>query len=150
MTGNKRVGFTASTFDLFHAGHVTMLQEARNVCDYLIAAIQVDPTIDRPSKNKPVQSIVERQIQVAACRYVDQIIVYTTEAELEELLRVLPIDVRILGDEYANKWFTGRDICDRLGIELYFNSRNHEYSSTRLRERIEHASYYPAESVIGE
>jgi glycerol-3-phosphate cytidylyltransferase len=137
MRTGRRVGFTASTFDLFHAGHVVMLEEAKRMCDYLIVGIQVDPTIDRPKvKNKPVQSIIERQIQLAACRFVDEIIVYTTEKELEDVLMTLPIDVRILGEEYKDKDFTGKDICDKRGIELYFNKRDHYFSSSDLRQRV--------------
>lgn len=131
-----KVGFTASTFDLFHAGHVVMLQEAKRQCDYLIAAIQTDPTIDRPVKNSPVQSIVERQLQVKACKYVDEVIVYSTEKDLEDLLKTLPIDVRILGIEYKDKPFTGKDICLLRNIEFYYNSRDHSFSSTDLRKRV--------------
>ncbi len=133
----KRIGITFSTFDLFHAGHIAMLSEAKNHCDYLIAALQTDPTIDRPdSKNPPVQSILERQIQVSACRFVDEIVVYQTEKDVEDILLTLPIDVRILGVEYANKDFTGRDICIDRGIQLVFNSRDHSFSSSNLRERV--------------
>lgn len=133
----KRVGFTASTFDLFHAGHVVMLEEAKRHCDWLIAAIQIDPTIDRPKvKNKPVQSIIERQIQVAACKFVDDIIVYNTEKDLEDILMTLSIDVRFLGEEYSNKEFTGKQICLNRNIELYFNKRDHYFSSTDLRKRV--------------
>ena len=111
-----KIGITFSTFDLLHAGHIAMLAEVKNHCDYLIAGIQTDPTIDRPNtKNKPVQSIVERQIQVSACRFVDEIVVYQTEKDLEDILLTLPIDVRILGIEYADKDFTGRDICNKIG-----------------------------------
>ncbi len=131
------IGITFSTFDLFHAGHIAMLSEAKNHCDYLIVGLQTDPTIDRPdSKNPPVQSIVERQIQVSACRFVDEIVVYQTEKDLEDILLTLPIDVRILGVEYADKDFTGRDICHERGIELIFNSRDHSFSSSNLRERV--------------
>ncbi len=131
------IGITFSTFDLFHAGHIAMLSEAKNHCDYLIVGLQTDPTIDRPdSKNPPVQSIVERQIQVSACRFVDEIVVYQTEKDLEDILLTLPIDVRILGVEYADKEFTGRDICYERGIELIFNSRDHSFSSSNLRERV--------------
>ena len=133
---NKRVGITFSTFDLFHAGHVIMLEEAKRQCDHLIAAIQVDPTLDRASKNKPVQSIIERQIQVAACRHVDEIIVYSTDKELEDILMSLPVDVRILGEEYRDKEFTGKEICIRRGIELYYNKRDHFFSSSDLRLRV--------------
>jgi glycerol-3-phosphate cytidylyltransferase len=131
-----RRGITASTFDLFHAGHVAMLEEAKSKCSYLIVAIQTDPTVDRPEKNKPVQSIVERQIQVRGCKYVDEIIVYTTEKDLEDILKTFPIDVRILGEEYQDKNFTGKDICLQRGIELYFNKRDHGFSSSGLRRRV--------------
>ena len=133
----KRIGITFSTFDLFHAGHIAMLSEAKNHCDYLIAALQTDPTIDRPdSKNPPVQSILERQIQVSACRFVDEIVVYQTEKDVEDILLTLPIDVRILGVEYENKDFTGKQICYNRDIELVFNSRDHSFSSSNLRERV--------------
>ena len=133
---NKIIGITCSTFDLFHAGHVIMLEEAKRQCDHLIAAIQVDPTIDRISKNKPVQSIIERQIQVAACKHVDEIIVYSTEKELEDIFMSLPIDVRILGEEYKDTEYTGKEICMKRGIELYFNKRDHFFSSSDLRQRV--------------
>ena len=105
--GVGKIGFTCSTFDLLHAGHITMLEEAKRHCDYLIVGLQNDPTIDRPEKNQPVQSIVERQIQLSAVKYVDEIVIYNTEQDLIDLLLTLPIDVRILGDEYKNKDFTG-------------------------------------------
>lgn len=136
MRDNKTVGFTCSTFDLFHAGHVVMLEEAKRQCDYLIAAIQTDPTLDRSTKNSPVQSIVERQIQVKACRYVDEVIIYSTEKELEDLFRTLPIDVRILGMEYESKDFTGKQVCMDRGIKFYFNTRDHSFSSSDLRSRV--------------
>lgn len=135
-----KIGITFSTFDLLHAGHIAMLAEAKNHCDYLIAGLQTDPTIDRPdSKNPPVQSIVERQIQLAATRYVDETVVYQTEKDLEDILLTLPIDVRILGVEYEQKDFTGRDICYDRGIELVFNQRDHSFSSSNLRKRVAHA-----------
>jgi glycerol-3-phosphate cytidylyltransferase len=136
MSANKKIGVTCSTFDLFHAGHVIMLEEAKRQCDYLIAAIQVDPTLDRETKNKPVQSIIERQIQVSACKHVDEIIVYSTEKELEDIFMALPIDVRILGEEYKDTEYTGKDICMKRGIELYFNKRDHFFSSSDLRQRV--------------
>jgi glycerol-3-phosphate cytidylyltransferase len=136
MTNKKRIGLTCSTFDLFHSGHVIMLEEAKRQCDYLIAAIQVDPTIDRQTKNKPVQSIIERQIQVSACKHVDEIIVYSTEKELEDIFMALPIDVRILGEEYKDTDYTGKEICMKRGIELYFNKRDHFFSSSDLRQRV--------------
>lgn len=126
-------GITFGAFDLFHAGHVVMLQEAKTVCDHLIVCIQSDPSLDRPDKNPPVQSIVERQIQVAACKYVDEIVVYDTERDVLEILRSLDWDVRILGDEYRDKEFTGRDeTLDRC----YFNTRPHSFSSSELRLRV--------------
>ena len=136
MNNTKIIGFTCSTFDLFHAGHVVMLEEAKRQCDYLIVGIQTDPTIDRDSKNKPVQSIVERQIQVKACKYVDEVVIYSTEKELEDLMKTLPIDIRILGVEYSDKEFTGKDICLDRGIKIYYNSRDHSFSSSDLRLRV--------------
>lgn len=133
----KRVGITFSTFDLLHAGHIAMLSEAKNHCDYLIAGLQTDPTIDRPdTKNKPIQSVVERQIQLAACRYVDEVVVYQTEQDLVDLLLILPVDVRILGEEYKDKAFTGKEECNRRNIELIFNGRDHSFSSSSLRKRV--------------
>ncbi len=133
----KRIGITFSTFDMLHAGHIAMLSEARNHCDYLIAGLQTDPTIDRPNtKNHPVQSIVERQIQLAACRYVDEVVVYQTEEDLEDLLLILPVDVRILGVEYQGMEFSGKDECVSRGIELVFNRRDHSFSSSSLRRRV--------------
>ena len=136
---SKKIGITFSAFDLFHAGHVSMLAEAKNHCDYLIVGLQTDPTLDRDTKNRPVQSIVERQIQVGACRYVDEIIVYQTEKDLEDILLTLPINVRILGAEYMHKEFTGRAICESRGIQLVFNSRDHSFSSSNLRKRVAEA-----------
>ena len=134
-----KVGFTASAFDLLHAGHISMLIDAKAQCDYLIVALQNDPTLDRPEKNRPVQSIVERFIQLKAVRYVDDIVVYNTEKDLEDLRLMLPIDIRILGEEYRDKPFTGRDICTSKGIELFFNTRRHSFSTSDLRKRIEQA-----------
>ena len=133
----KKIGITFSTFDMGpHAGHISMLSEAKNHCDYLIVGLQTDPTIDRPeSKNPPVQSIVERQIQLAACRFVDEIVVYQTEQDLIDLLLILPVDVRILGVEYENKDFTGKKECWDREIELVFNGRDHSFSSSSLRKR---------------
>lgn len=135
-----KIGATFSTFDLLHAGHIAMLAECKNHCDYLIACLQTDPTIDRPdTKNKPVQSIVERQIQLSACRFVDEIVVYQTEKDLEDILLTLPIDVRILGVEYEDKEFTGRKICHERDIEIIFNKRDHSFSSSSLRKRVAEA-----------
>jgi glycerol-3-phosphate cytidylyltransferase len=136
----KKIGITFSTFDMLHAGHIAMLSEARNHCDYLIAGLQTDPTIDRPdTKNQPVQSIVERQIQLAACRYVDEVVVYQTEQDLVDLLLILPVDVRILGVEYEGKGFSGRAECHARGIDLIFNGRDHSFSSSSLRKRVAQA-----------
>lgn len=132
-----KVGIVFSAFDLLHAGHIAMLAEAKNHCDYLIAALQTDPTIDRPdSKNKPVQTIVERQIQISTNRNVDEVVVYQTEKDLEDLLLILPIDVRILGIEYQDRDFTGKDICQKRGIEIVYNGRDHSFSSSNLRKRV--------------
>ena len=132
-----KTGFTCSTFDLLHAGHVMMLREANSVCDYLIVGLQVDPTIDRPKeKNQPVQSLVERYVQLASVQYVDEIIPYQTEMDLEDILQMYPIDIRILGEEYREYEFTGKDICRARGIELYFNRRDHRFSTTDLRKRV--------------
>lgn len=131
-----RIGITCSSFDLFHAGHVAMLEEAKSHCDWLIAALQSNPQLDRAAKNRPVQSIVERQIQLRGCRFVDEVWVYDTERELEDLLNILPIDVRILGEEYRGRPFTGHGICQARGIEIVFNGRRHGYSSTSLRQRV--------------
>lgn len=137
MKKEKIYGFTCSTFDLFHAGHVVMLEEAKKQCDWLIVGIQTDPTIDRPGiKNKPIQSIIERQIQLGSCKYVDDIVVYSTEKDLEDILTTFPIDVRIIGEEYKNKNFTGKDICEKRNIAIYYNSRDHYMSSTDLRKRV--------------
>jgi glycerol-3-phosphate cytidylyltransferase len=125
-------GITASTFDLLHAGHILMLKEAKSVCDYLIVALQVDPTIDRPEKNKPIQSYYERWVQLSAVKYVDEIIPYSTEEELRTILQNYEIYIRILGDEYYDRYFTGND----LQMEYHFNKRTHGYSSTELRNRI--------------
>ena len=131
-----KIGFTCSTFDLLHAGHVSMLQEAKTQCDYLIVGLQNDPTLDRATKNKPIQSIIERQMQLRGNKYVDEIWVYNTEKDLEDLLLTLPLNVRILGVEYEGKEFTGREICHKRNIGLYFNGRDHSFSSSSLRKRV--------------
>jgi glycerol-3-phosphate cytidylyltransferase len=133
----KKIGITFSTFDLLHAGHIAMLSESRNHCDYLICGLQTDPTIDRPdTKNKPVQSIVERQLTLGACRYVDEIVVYSTEQDLIDLILTLPVDVRILGVEYEDTNFTGRNEGAGRGIVHIFNKRDHSFSSSSLRKRV--------------
>ncbi len=131
-----KIGFTCSTFDLLHAGHVQMLREAKEQCDYLICGLQTDPTIDRKEKNAPIQTIVERYTQLNGVKYVDEIIPYSTEQDLEDILSMYDIHVRILGEEYRDKEFTGRDICKKRDIELYFNKRDHRFSSSDLRARV--------------
>ena len=132
-----KIGFNCSSCDLFHAGHVTMLKMEKQLCDYLIVALQVDPTIDRPCvKNKPVQSVYERYVQLQGCKYVDEILVYETEADLLNLLQTQTIDIRFLSDEYKDRDFTGKQWCIDNGIELHFHIRKHQYSSTELRNRV--------------
>tara|TARA_B100000925_G_scaffold214748_1_gene164029 strand:- start:142 stop:558 length:417 start_codon:yes stop_codon:yes gene_type:complete len=131
-----RIGFTCSTFDLLHAGHVMMLREAKAQCDYLICGLQVDPSIDRPEKNSPIQSIVEREAQLAAIKYVDEVIIYCTEDDLCDIINMYPIDIRILGEEYRDRDFTGKDECKKRGIQLYFNKREHRFSTSDLRKRV--------------
>jgi glycerol-3-phosphate cytidylyltransferase len=132
----RKIGFTCSSWDLLHAGHILMLAECKQVCDYLIVGVQSDPTVDRPgTKNKPVQSIVERYVQLSAVKFVDEIIVYNTEKDLEDMLMFLPISVRIIGEEYKDKEFTGKKICEDRGIKIWFNSRTHRFSSSELRQR---------------
>ena len=131
-----KVGFTASTFDLLHAGHIAMLREAKTQCDYLICAIQVDPSKDREDKNSPVQTLVERHTQLSAVKYVDEIIPYQTETDLEDILKMVDIDVRIIGKEYQDQKFTGRATCATRGIEIYFNRRDHRFSTSDLRKRV--------------
>ncbi len=131
-----KIGFTCSTFDLLHAGHISMLREAKQQCDYLICGLQIDPSVDRPQKNKPIQTIVERYIQLNAVGYVDEIIPYATEEDLKDILSMLQIDVRILGEEYRDKEFTGKDICRKRDIQLFFNKREHRFSSSDLRKRV--------------
>jgi glycerol-3-phosphate cytidylyltransferase len=133
----RPVGFTCSTFDLLHAGHILMLAECKQICDYLIVGLQTDPTIDRPeTKNKPIQSVFERYEQLKACKYVDEILVYETEEDLINILLSYPIDVRILGQEYETEDFTGRYECINRGIEFYFNKREHNFSTSELRQRV--------------
>ena len=131
-----KIGITFSAFDLLHAGHIKMLEEAKQQCNYLICGLQTDPTIDRPEKNKPTQSVVERYIQLKGCRFVDEIVPYTTEQDLEDILQSFKIDVRIVGDEYQDKNFTGRTYCEEKGIELFFNVRDHRFSSSALRKEV--------------
>lgn len=131
-----KIGITFSAFDLLHAGHIKMLEDAKRECDYLICGLQTDPTIDRPEKNQPIQSVVERYIQLKGCKYVDEIVPYATEQDLEDVLQSFKIDVRIIGDEYADKNFTGRAYCEEKGIELFYNKREHRFSSSGLRKEV--------------
>lgn len=131
-----KIGFVCSSFDLFHAGHVMMLKEAKTQCDYLIVGLQTDPTIDRNWKNKPVQGVFERYVQLQACKYVDEIVPYSTEKELVDILTSFPIDVRILGEEYLDKDYTGKELL----IPVYYNKRRHSFSTTELRQRVVEAT----------
>lgn len=135
-TKESVIGFTASTFDLLHAGHIAMLREAKEVCDHLVCAIQVDPSVDRAEKNSPVQTLVERWVQLEAVKYVDEIIPYQTEGDLEDILQLFNFDVRIIGEEYKHGKFTGRATCAARGIDIYFNKRDHRFSSSDLRKRV--------------
>lgn len=138
-------GFTCSAFDLLHAGHILMLQEAKEQCDYLIVGLHNDPSVDRPNKNKPVQSIVERAIQIAAVRYVDEVVIYNTEQDLIDLLSILDINVRIVGEEYRDQPLTGRELCEDRSIDIYYNTRGHRFSSTELRKRTAAATSIPVQ-----
>ena len=129
----KKIGFTCSCFDLFHAGHIMMLKESKSICDYLIVGLQTDPTIDRPEKNRPIQSVVERFIQLESCKYVDEVVVYATEKDLLDILYSYPINIRVVGEEYRDKDFTGKNLEH---IEMYYNSRKHSFSTTELRGRV--------------
>lgn len=131
-----KTGITFSAFDLLHAGHIKMLEEAKLNCDYLIVGLQTDPTLDRPEKNKPSQSVVERYIQLKGCKFVDEIVPYATEQDLKDILQSFQIDVRFLGDEYKERDFTGRAYCEEKGIEFYFNTRDHRFSSSGLRREV--------------
>ena len=135
-TSERAVGFTCSTFDLLHAGHIAMLREAKEHCDYLICGLQVDPSVDRKEKNQPVQTLVERWFQLMGVKYVDEIIPYQTEEDLKDLLQMLNIDVRIIGQEYKSKKFTGVDSCSQRNIEIYYNKRDHRVSTSDLRSRV--------------
>lgn len=143
-----RIGITFSAFDLLHAGHIKMLEDAKDHCDYLICGLQTDPTLDRPEKNKPVQTVVERYIQLEGCKYVDKIVPYATEQDLEDILRSFKVNIRILGDEYEDKQFTGRAYCEEKGIELYFNRRENRFSSSSLRKIVAQKEKEKLTSII--
>ena len=132
----QKIGITFSAFDLLHAGHIKMLEEAKTICDYLIVGLQIDPSLDRPQKNKPTQSVVERYIQLKACRSIDEIIPYNTEEDLMDILQSFVIDVRIIGDDYRDKDFTGKQYCEDKGIQIYYNKRDHRFSSSALKKAV--------------
>ena len=142
------IGITASTFDLLHAGHVAMLREAKTQCDHLICALQVDPSIDRSEKNSPVQTLVERWTQLDGVKYVDEIIPYQTEKDLEDILQMYNLDIRVIGEEYKNGKFTGRAICAARGIEIYFNKRDHRFSTSDLRLRVQQAKMLDSKDQV--
>ena len=131
-----KVGITFSTFDLLHAGHVKMLEEAKRQCEYLIVGLQLDPSLNRPEKNSPSQTIIERYIQLKGCKHIDEIVPYVSEQDLEDILKSFKLDVRIIGQEYKEKPFTGKDYCKENGIEIYYNKRDHRFSSSGLRKQV--------------
>jgi glycerol-3-phosphate cytidylyltransferase len=139
VSDKGRIGITFGCMDLLHAGHVAMLAEAKQNCDYLIVGLQNDPSVDRPEKNKPIQSIFERQLQITACRFVDEVVVYNTEADVEDILKTLPINVRIIGSDYVNQDFTGKQYCVDNDIDIVYNSRDHSFSTSSLRARVKQA-----------
>ena len=131
-----KIGFNCSSFDLLHAGHITMMKMETRLCDYLLVALQVDPTVDRPGiKNKPIQSVYERYVQLQACKYVDEILVYETEYDLLQLIKTQTMHIRFLSEEYMNRDFTGKQYFIDNGIELHYHKRQHNYSSSELRSR---------------
>ena len=132
-------GFTCGTFDLFHAGHVMMLRDCKKQCDYLIVGIQIDPSVDRPDKNKPIQSIVEREIQVRGCKYVDMVLFYENEKDLEDVLSVINVDVRFVGADWKAKKVRGEEICEKRNIKIIYTNRDHGWSTSELRERVKNA-----------
>tara|TARA_B100000900_G_scaffold322158_1_gene281502 strand:+ start:6089 stop:6526 length:438 start_codon:yes stop_codon:yes gene_type:complete len=142
------IGLTASTFDLLHAGHVAMLREAKTQCDYLICALQVDPSIDRSEKNPPVQTLVERWTQLDGVKYVDEIIPYQSEKDLEDILQMYNLDIRVIGEEYKHGKFTGRAICAARGIEIYYNKRDHRFSTSDLRLRVQQAQILESKDPV--
>ena len=131
-----KVGITFSTFDLLHAGHIKMLEEAKRQCDYLIVGLQLDPSIERPEKNSPSQSIIERYIQLKGCVHIDEIVPYVSEQDLEDILRSFKLDVRVIGEEYKDRQFTGKEYCKNKGIDIYYNKRDHRFSSSGLRKQV--------------
>lgn len=140
ITNRFNTGITFSAFDLFHAGHVAMLQEAKAYCNYLIVGLQIDPSLERSEKNQPIQSVFERYVQLKGCRYVDEIIPYLKECEISDILLTYPIDVRFIGSEYKNSEFSGKKECEEKGIVIHYNNRQHSFSSSELRNRIKKVS----------
>lgn len=136
VSDKGRIGITFGAMDLLHAGHVAMLAEAKQNCDYLIVGLQNDPSADRPEKNKPIQSIFERQLQITACRFVDEVVVYNTEDDVLDILKALPINVRVIGSDYIDKDFTGKEYCVDNKIDIVYNNRNHSFSTSELRDRV--------------
>ena len=132
----RRIGFTCGAFDLFHAGHITMLADCKDKCDHLIVGLHTDPSIERPKKNKPIQSNFERYVQLVGCRYVDQVITYDTEEDLRNLLATININIRFVGADHLRDKITAEDVCKLRNIEIYFNERYHNFSSSELRNRI--------------
>ena len=132
------IGITFGSFDLLHAGHVSMLEQCKKQCNWLIVGLQTDPTIDRPTKNKPIQTLFERYVQLTSCKYVDEIIPYSTEKELLDILLSYPIDVRIVGEEYRDRSFTGKE----LNMPIFYNKRRHSFSTTELRKRVQEAETF--------
>lgn len=131
-----KIGFTCSTFDLFHAGHIVMLQESKSLCDYLVCGLLTDPTIDRPdTKSSPIQTPFERYVQLSSCRYVDEVIPFSTEQEIIDMVLSIQPDIRIVGEEYRDKDHTGKGLCP-----VHYNKRRHSFSSTSLRERVQEAN----------
>ncbi|MEE2975635.1 MAG: adenylyltransferase/cytidyltransferase family protein [Thermodesulfobacteriota bacterium] len=131
-----KTGITFSTFDLLHAGHIAMLKEAKQHCDYLICGLHVDPQVERPEKNSPIQSVVERYLQLSAVKYVDEIVPYNLEKDLADILLTFPINIRIIGADYKDTDFSGKQLCIDNNIEIYYNSRSHNFSSSGLRKRV--------------
>ena len=131
-----KTGVTFSTFDLLHAGHISMLKEAKSQCDYLICGLHVDPKIERPNKNSPIQSLVERYIQLSAVKYVDEIVPYNLEQDLYDILLTYPIDIRLIGADYKDVDVSGKQLCIDNSIKIYYNNRRHDFSSSGLRKRI--------------
>ena len=134
-----KIGFTSVVGDLFHAGHIRMIEECKKYCDYLIVGLICDPT-DRPNKNKPVESVYERYYRISRCKGVDEVVPLENENDLKLYLEMTDrVEVRFVGEDYKNKDFTAKDVCMQKGIDIIYNNRKHGLSSTSLRERVEKA-----------